>query len=52
LGYQQRVIDSGSKTATDGRFEPLQLTFSVLVIFEWLCIRYDHSMKNNGELKP
>jgi hypothetical protein len=31
LDYQQQLICSGLETATDGSFEPLQMTFSVVV---------------------
>jgi hypothetical protein len=31
MDYQQRLIYSGSETTTDGSYEPLQMTFSVVV---------------------
>jgi hypothetical protein len=30
--YQQRLICNSSEIITDGRFKPLQMTFSVVVI--------------------
>jgi hypothetical protein len=35
LNYQQRVIYSGSETASVGSLEPLQMTFSIVVHCCW-----------------
>jgi hypothetical protein len=41
-GYQQRVICTGSKTASDGSLEPLQMIFCVVVV-----ARYDTVMDSS-----
>jgi hypothetical protein len=43
-GYQQRHIGSGSETVTDGSYEPLQMTFYVVVYVVLLNVHWKHMM--------
>jgi hypothetical protein len=50
LDYQQRLICNGLETVTDGSYEPLQMTFSVVVVgyfFFWTGTTADNLLSHH-----